>query len=218
MKHKIMRDLDESGIIAVLRTESPDELVGVAHALVSGGIRFIEVTMTVPGALEVISSAAKELNRIGVFIGAGTVLDAATARSAILAGAQFIVSPGFDLDSVKLCNTYGILAMPGALTPTEILTAWKNGADLIKIFPASLGGPDLVKAIKEPLPQVKLVPTGKLTAANTPAYIRSGAIAVGVGSALVSQEMIATRNFPEITENARAFCKLVREAKGGAST
>ncbi len=210
----MMSALQDSGIIAILRTDEPNELVRISQALVTGGVRFIEITMTVPGALEVIRAAALELNRIGAFIGAGTVLDAPTARGAILAGAQFVVSPGFDLESVRICSTYGVLSVPGAMTPTEVLTAWKNGADLIKIFPANLGGPDFIKAIKEPLPQVKLIPTGKLTASNAPLYIKSGAIAVGVGGALVSPESIAARDFAQITANARTFCKLVRDAKG----
>lgn len=215
MKHKAMAALHDSGVVAILRTDSADDLVHISQALVSGGIQFIEITMTVPGALEVIREASSELNRIGAFVGAGTVLDAATARGAILAGAKFVVSPGFDLETVRTCNTYGILAIPGAMTPTEVLLAWKNGADVVKIFPASLGGPDFIKALKEPLPQIEMIPTGKLTAANAPAYIKSGAIAVGVGGALVSPDLIRSRNFAQISENARTLCKLVREARAG---
>jgi 2-dehydro-3-deoxyphosphogluconate aldolase/(4S)-4-hydroxy-2-oxoglutarate aldolase len=189
--------------------------VAVSRALGAGGVKFIEITMTVPGALEIIRDAVAELKNTDIFIGAGTVLDAPTARAAIIAGAQFIVGPGFDLETVRLCNTYGVAVMPGALTPNEILQAWKGGADVVKVFPADIGGPDYLKTIKEPLPQIELLPTKGVDFNTAAAYIKAGAIAVGTGSCLVNKSLIAAKQYSAITENAEKFIRIVRDAKEG---
>jgi len=214
-KHDVLAALRETGVVAVIRTENPGDLVAVAQALGKGGIRFVEITMTVPDALEIIRDAVSQLKDTQVFIGAGTVLDAATARAAIISGAQFIVGPGFDAETVKLCNTYGIVVMPGAFTPHEILNAWKGGADVVKVFPADLGGPDYIKTIKEPLPQVELLPTKGIDFDTAGAYLKAGAIAVGAGGALVSKALIAAKDYARITENAQKFSRIVRETRGG---
>jgi 2-dehydro-3-deoxyphosphogluconate aldolase / (4S)-4-hydroxy-2-oxoglutarate aldolase len=214
-KHEVMAALRQSGVVAIIRTENPEDLVSVSKALGNGGVNFVEITMTIPGALEIIRDAVAQLKDTGVYIGVGTVLDAQTARAAIIAGAQFVVSPGFDPETVRVCNTYGVVVMPGAFTPNEILQAWKGGADVVKVFPADIGGPDYLKTIKEPLPQIELLPTKGVDFGTAAAYIKAGAIAVGTGSALVNKALIAARNYTQITDNAKKFAQIVREAKGG---
>ena len=176
----------------------------------------MEITMTVPGALDIICDAVVKLRDEQVYIGAGTVLDAATARAAIQAGASFIVAPAFDQETVRTCNTYGVLCMPGALTPTEILHAWKNGADVVKIFPADLGGPEYIRSIKEPLPQIELLPTKGVNFETARLFLAAGVIAVGAGSVLVSKELIATKNYAQITDNARKFAQMVQAHRNKA--
>jgi 2-dehydro-3-deoxyphosphogluconate aldolase / (4S)-4-hydroxy-2-oxoglutarate aldolase len=214
-KHEVLASLRATGVVAVIRTENPTDLAAVAKALGGGGVKFVEITMTVPGALEIIRDATAQLKGTDVLIGAGTVLDAQTARSAIIAGAQFIVSPGCDPETVKLCNTYGVVVMPGALTPHEILQAWKCGADVVKVFPADIGGPGYIKTIKEPLPQVELLPTKGIDFETAGAYLKAGAIAVGTGSCLVNKALIAAKNYSQITENAVKFTKIVQQSRGG---
>jgi 2-dehydro-3-deoxyphosphogluconate aldolase / (4S)-4-hydroxy-2-oxoglutarate aldolase len=214
-KHEVLTSLRNSGVVAIIRTENPEDLTAVARALAAGGVKFVEITMTVPGALEIIRDAVAQLKDIDVFIGAGTVLDAYTARAAIIAGSQFIVSPGCDPETVKLCNTYGVAVMPGAFTPHEILQAWKCGADVVKVFPADIGGPDYIKTIKEPLPQIELLPTKGIDYDTAAAYVKAGAIAVGAGSSLVNKALIAAKDYNRITENAKRLVTVVREAKGG---
>jgi 2-dehydro-3-deoxyphosphogluconate aldolase / (4S)-4-hydroxy-2-oxoglutarate aldolase len=214
-KHDVLTALRQSGVVAVIRTENPTDLVGVARALAAGGVKFIEITLTVPGALEIIRDAVAQLKDTDAVIGAGTVLDAATARAAILAGAQYIVSPAFDAETVKLCNTYGVVVMPGALTPNEIFHAWKGGADVVKVFPATIGGPGYIKAVKEPLPQIEILPTGGIDFETAAAYVKAGAIAVGSGGSLVNKALIAAKNYAQITENAKRFSQVVREARQG---
>jgi 2-dehydro-3-deoxyphosphogluconate aldolase / (4S)-4-hydroxy-2-oxoglutarate aldolase len=214
-KHEVLAALRDSGVVAVLRTEHPEDLVSVAKALSRGGVKFIEVTMTVPGALEVIRDSVAELKGEQVYIGAGTVLDAPTARAAILAGSAFVVGPAIDVDMIRLCNTYGVAVAPGAFTPTEVVQAWRSGADLVKIFPADIGGPDYLKALKEPLPQVQLMPTKGINFDTAAAYIKAGAVAVGSGSFLVPKAVIAAKDFARITENAKKIIQIVRDAKEG---
>jgi 2-dehydro-3-deoxyphosphogluconate aldolase/(4S)-4-hydroxy-2-oxoglutarate aldolase len=197
--------------------ENPVDLVDVARALREGGVKFFEITMTIPGALDLIGEAAQRLGDDDLHIGAGTVLDAETARLAILAGAGFVVAPTFDQAVVDLCHAYGIAVMPGAMTPTEILRAWKGGADAVKIFPAhNVGGPDFLKAVKEPLPQIELLPTKGVDFETAGAYIRAGAIAVGVGSALLSKKLLAAKDYAAISENARRMIDIVRAARSGS--
>jgi 2-dehydro-3-deoxyphosphogluconate aldolase / (4S)-4-hydroxy-2-oxoglutarate aldolase len=214
-KHEVLAALRDSGVVAVIRTENPNDLVDVSKALCAGGVKFVEITMTVPGALEVIRTAVAQLQGSDVFIGVGTVMDAETARAAIIAGAQFVVGPAFDVDMVRMCNSYGVTVMPGALTPTEIFQAWKSGADVVKIFPGNIGGPDYLKTIKEPLPQVELLPTKGVDFDTAAAFIKAGAIAVGAGSNLVNKALIAAKDYARITENAKRMVQIVRDAKGG---
>jgi 2-dehydro-3-deoxyphosphogluconate aldolase/(4S)-4-hydroxy-2-oxoglutarate aldolase len=216
-KHEVMAALRESGVVAVIRTENPGDLVAVARALHKGGIKFIEITMTIPGALEIIRDATAQLKDTDMLVGVGTVLDSETARAAILAGAAFVVGPAFDADVVRICNTYGVVVMPGALTPTEVVNAWRSGADVVKIFPGDMGGPDYLKTLKEPLPQIELMPTKGVDFETAPAFIKAGAIAVGTGSCLVNKALMAAKDYAKITENAERFTRIVREARVGRS-
>ena len=218
MSGSVALRIQESAVIAIMRAKSPDQLLAAAEAVKVGGVRAIEVTMTTPGALEVIREAVA---RFGdqVLFGAGSVLDPESARAAILAGAQFIVAPTLNLQTIELCKRYGVAVMPGAFTPTEILTAWEAGADFVKVFPASVGGPAYIKAVKQPLPQVKLVPVGGVDLNTTADFIRAGADLVGVGGELINQKLLDTRDFSAITERARRFCAEVArglEPQGGS--
>ena len=203
----------ETGVIAIMRAKSPEQLIAAADAIRAGGVRVIEVTMTTPGALGVIEQATR---RYGdqVLFGAGTVLDAETARAAILAGAGFVVAPTLSLAVIALCNRYSIPVVPGCFTPTEMLTAWEAGADMVKLFPADIGGPDLVKAILAPLPQLQIVPVGGVDLGTAADFIRKGAAALGVGSALVSQKLLETGDMGELTRRAEAFVAEVKKGRG----
>jgi 2-dehydro-3-deoxyphosphogluconate aldolase / (4S)-4-hydroxy-2-oxoglutarate aldolase len=208
----IQRMLD-AGVVAIMRAKSSDQLLDAAEAVREGGVTAIEVTMTTPGALQVIEQAVARYGE-HVLFGAGTVLDPESARAAILSGAQFVVAPALNVQTVELCKRYGIPVMPGAFTPTEILTAWQAGADFIKVFPASIGGPALIKALKAPLPQVRMVPVGGVDLTTTADFIRAGADLVGVGGELVSQKLLDARDFAEITERARRFREEVAKGRG----
>lgn len=199
-----LSQLLESGVVAIMRAQSPEPLIAAADALLAGGVSAIEVTMTTPGALDVIRAAT---DRYGsdVLFGVGSVLDAATARAAILAGASFVVCPVLDLDTISMCRRYSVPIIPGAFTPTEIITAWQAGADIVKVFPASLGGPSLIKAILAPLPQVRLMPVGGVNLDTAEAFVRAGAVGLGVGSSLVNQRLLNEERFAEITARARKF-------------
>jgi len=202
----------DSGVIAIIRSDSDTGLLQTARALSAGGVRALEVTMTTPGALEAIRSIAAQAG--GQFVlGAGSVLDAEAARQAIEAGAQFLVSPGTDLGVIQTAKRLGKVVLPGALTPTEVITAWNAGADLVKIFPASLGGPDYIKALRAPLPQVRLVPVGGVEVANAAAYIRAGAAAVAMGGSLVNAKLIAAGAWDQIAQAARAALQAVASAR-----
>jgi 2-dehydro-3-deoxyphosphogluconate aldolase / (4S)-4-hydroxy-2-oxoglutarate aldolase len=214
-KHEVLAALRETGVVAVIRTENPADLVTVSKALADGGVRFVEITMTIPGALDIIREAVAALKGSDVYMGVGTVLDSETARAAILAGAQFVVGPTIDYDTIRICNSYGVVVMPGGMTPTEIFQAWKAGADVVKVFPANVGGPDLLKSIKEPLPQIELLPTKGVDFDTAAAFIKAGAIAVGTGSCLVNKAQMAAKEYDRITDNAQRFIKIVREARGG---
>jgi len=200
-----------TGVIAIMRTQSSEQLLRAADAIREGGVRAIEVTMTTPGALAVIEQATARYQRADqeVLFGAGTVLDAESARAAILAGAQFIVAPSFSPGLVEICRRYSVPVMPGAYTPTEIVTAWECGADMVKVFPAGVGGPALIKALKAPLPQIELVPVGGVKLENTADFVRAGAAAVGVGSALINQKLLDSQDFGTLTERARRFMEEV---------
>ncbi|MBE0478695.1 bifunctional 2-keto-4-hydroxyglutarate aldolase/2-keto-3-deoxy-6-phosphogluconate aldolase [Candidatus Aerophobetes bacterium] len=214
-KSKNLKVLLEGGVIPVVRAESSDEALKVVDAIREGGINTIEITMTVPGAIEVMGEVSIKLGE-DVLLGAGTVLDAETARACILAGAKFIVGPCLNLEMLKLCKRYSILAIPGAMTPTEILTAWEAGADVVKVFPAgNLGGADYIKAIKAPLPQILLNPTGGIDLTNAKDFIKAGAAAISVGSSLVDKKAIAQGKYNIISENARKFIEEVKKGRAG---
>lgn len=203
-----------AGVIAIMRAKSSEQLLRAADAIREGGVCAIEVTMTTPGALSVIEQAAAKYDR-DVLFGAGTVLDSESARAAISAGAQFIVGPSFNTAVVETCRRYSIPVIPGAYTPTEILAAWECGADLVKVFPASVGGPALIKALKAPLPQVEVVPVGGVNLDTAAEFIQAGAAAVGVGSSLVNQELLEAGDFGTLTDRARRF---VEEVARGRAT
>jgi 2-dehydro-3-deoxyphosphogluconate aldolase/(4S)-4-hydroxy-2-oxoglutarate aldolase len=207
-----MARIRETGVVAIMRANSPDQLLGAAKAVLEGGVVAIEVTMTTPGALDVIKQATCEFGR-EVLFGVGSVLDAETARAAILAGAQFVVCPTFKPQTIEVCKRYSIPVVPGAYTPTEILTAWEAGADAVKVFPATAGGPAYIKAIKAPLPQVSLSAVGGVNLETTSDFIRAGADFVGVGGELVNQKLLDTKNFAEITERARGFREQVDKGR-----
>jgi 2-dehydro-3-deoxyphosphogluconate aldolase/(4S)-4-hydroxy-2-oxoglutarate aldolase len=211
---RILEQIGEIGVIAIMRAKSSDQLLSAAEAILAGGVNAIEVTMTTPGALKVVSEARERFGTEVIF-GVGSVLDPETARAAILAGAQFIVGPTLDVEMIKLCKRYSVPVVPGALTPTEILTAWEAGADMVKIFPASLGGPAYFKAVKAPLPQVKLVPVGGVNLDTTADFIRSGAYVVAVGSALISQSLLDEGDIDSITDRARRFREEVDRGRSG---
>lgn len=206
--------IHETGIIAIMRANSSDQLIAAADAIKAGGVRVIEVTMTTPGALDVIKEATTRYGE-DVLFGAGSVLDAETARAAILAGAGFIVAPTLSLSTVELCSRYGVPAVPGIFTPTEALTAWEAGADMVKLFPASIGGPGLVKAILAPLPQLEIVPVGGVNLGTAANFVRNGAAALGVGSSLVNQKLLDTNDMAELTRRAGAFIAAVKEGRSG---
>jgi 2-dehydro-3-deoxyphosphogluconate aldolase/(4S)-4-hydroxy-2-oxoglutarate aldolase len=212
-KSDVIRWIKETGVIPVVRAASADEATRAIDAIKEGGVSVIEVTMTVPGAVRVIEEVAA---RYGgeVLVGAGTVLDRETARACILAGARFVVSPALDADTIACCRTYGVAAVPGAATPTEVLQAWKAGADLVKIFPASaFGGAGYIRSLKAPLPQVELVPTGGVSLETAADFIKAGASALGVGTDLVDLKAIRGGQSGLITERARRFIQIVKDAR-----
>ena len=202
----------ENGVISIMRAQSFGELIDAAEAIHAGGLSVIEVTMTTPNALSVITEARKRF-RDEVLFGAGTVLDAETARSAILAGAEFIVAPTLSPMTVELCRRYSKVVIPGCLTPTEILKAWELGANFVKVFPADLGGPSYIKAILAPLPQILLIPTGGVTPETTGAFLKAGAAAVAAGSSLVSQDILDRKDFKLLSERAKLFREEVVKAR-----
>jgi len=211
-KRGIVERIHESGVIAIMRANSSEQLLAAAEAVLAGGVNAIEVTLTTPGALAVIELAVKKFGD-AVLFGAGTVLDPESARAAISAGAQFIVSPTTKLETIALCRRYSIPAMPGAYTPTEILTAWEAGAEVVKVFPADTLGPQFIKAVKAPLPQVRLCPTGGVTVANAGDFIRAGADVVGVGGELINNKLLAAQDFAEIASRAKQFREAVAKAR-----
>ena len=198
--------------MAVIRLREPKKLRAVVDALAEGGVRALEVTMTVPGAIDLIGELAPTLPS-GFILGAGTVLDTETARLAILAGAKFIVSPVFRPEVISICHRYDVAAMPGCFTPTEILTAWESGADVVKVFPATALGPGFFKDIRGPLPQLRMMPTGGVTLDNAGDWIAAGAVAVGVGTALLDAKAIAADAYAVITANGQRIIASVRAAR-----
>ena len=212
-KHEKLDLIRETGIIAIMRAPSSDQLIAAAEAIAQGGVRVIEVTMTTPGALDIIAQAAHKFGD-DVLFGAGSILDAETARAAILAGAGFVVSPTLSLGVIALARRYGVPVLPGCYTPTEMLTAWEAGADMIKLFPASVGGPELIQAIRAPLPQLEIVPVGGVDLNTAADFIRKGAAALGVGSSLINQKLLDAGDMAELTRRAAAFMQEVKKGRG----
>jgi len=212
-KQRVRERILEIGIVPVVRASSAKEARMAAEAVCKGGISIVEITMTVPGALEVIRELTTGSAR-DVLVGAGTVLNAEMAQQCVKAGAEFLVSPGFNRRMVELAAREGKLVMAGALTPTEVLMAWEAGADLVKVFPCgSVGGAKYIKALRGPLPQIPLVPTGGVNLSTAGEFIEAGAVALGVGGELVSAEALKGGNAELIAENARKFLEVVRSAR-----
>ena len=212
-KADVISRILETGIIPVVRAESAEMAMRAIDAIKEGGVSVLEITMTVPGAIRVIEELANRFDGSAI-IGAGTVLDAETARACILAGAQFIVSPALDLGTIACCRSYSIAIIPGAMTPSEVVSAWKAGADFVKVFPANaLGGASYIKALKAPLPQIELIPTGGVSLQTAADFIKSGAAALGVGSDLVDTKALGEGKDKLITERARQFIEIVKSAR-----
>jgi 2-dehydro-3-deoxyphosphogluconate aldolase/(4S)-4-hydroxy-2-oxoglutarate aldolase len=212
IRQRITATIEEAGIVAVIRIKDPARLQGVVDAISEGGITALEVTMTVPGAIELIAGLAPKMPA-GFLLGAGTVVDPGTALKVIDAGAQFIVSPVFRRDVIEACHSRGVAVTPGCFTPTEILDAWDAGADIVKVFPATALGPGYIRDVRAPLPHVKLMPTGGVTLDNAGEWIKAGAVAVGVGSALTDAKAIEAGNFGVLRANAERIVANVRAAR-----
>jgi 2-dehydro-3-deoxyphosphogluconate aldolase / (4S)-4-hydroxy-2-oxoglutarate aldolase len=214
-KSEVLKTLRTLGLVPVLRAESEKQALALADAIAAGGVTTLEVTMTVPGAIRVMRNLAEQ--RPDILVGAGTVLDPETARMCILEGAQYVVSPALNLRTIEMCQRYSIPVLPGALTPTEVITAWQAGADVIKIFPASaMGGAKYLKGLKAPLPQVEMIPTGGVSLATAKEFLEAGAFALGVGADLVDPKQIAAGTPEVITENARKYLAIVREFRAAS--
>jgi 2-dehydro-3-deoxyphosphogluconate aldolase/(4S)-4-hydroxy-2-oxoglutarate aldolase len=213
-RKQVVERIRTTGVIPVIRAQTADEATDAIAAIQAGGLSVLEITMTVPGAVRLIEEVARRAP--DALVGAGTVLDAETARACIGAGARFVVSPALGLDTIAVCREAGVAVLPGALTPTEILTAWRAGADLVKVFPASaVGGPSYIKSLKAPLPQIGLVPTGGVNLKTAGDFIRAGAAALGVGADLVDLAALRRGEASVITERTRQFLEAVRTARAG---
>jgi 2-dehydro-3-deoxyphosphogluconate aldolase/(4S)-4-hydroxy-2-oxoglutarate aldolase len=212
-KQEVARRIIEIGIVPVIRASSPELAIGAARAICAGGIPILELTMTVPGAIDVIKELKRTLGGKAL-IGAGTVLTAEAAAQCLKAGAEFLVSPGFDRKTVRFAKREGVLIMAGALTPTEVITAWNAGSDFVKIFPCgNVGGPGYIKALKAALPQIPMVPTGGVNTATAAQFLQAGASALGIGGELVSAAALKTGNLAAITEAARQYLSIVQATR-----
>jgi 2-dehydro-3-deoxyphosphogluconate aldolase/(4S)-4-hydroxy-2-oxoglutarate aldolase len=215
-KHDVLAQIREVGLVPVIRAESPELAGQVIEAIRAGGVPILEITMTVPGAIRLIEDVAGRYGR-DTLVGAGTVLDPETARACILAGARFVVSPSLNPETIACCRRYGVAVLPGALTPTEVVAAWQAGADMVKVFPAgAVGGAAYIKALKAPLPQVDLVPTGGVSLKTAADFIKAGATALGVGADLVDTKALQEGRGAEITQRARELVAIVKAARGAA--
>ncbi len=212
-RQAVLAELQSTGLVAVIRADSGDQLVDICSALLAGGVTACEITMTTPNAIEAIAQATDALGDDCV-IGVGTALDAETARAAILAGAEFVVAPSLDLPTIEMAHRYDRPIIPGALTPTEVMAAWSAGADIVKIFPANHFGPRYFKDLRGPLPQVKLTPTGGVDLTTAASWIEAGAVCLGVGSALVKKDFIGNADWAALTDLARQYVEVVQEARG----
>ena len=211
-KEDQLRKVLDCGIVAVVRSQDSQQLVEVARALAEGGVSVIEITMSVPNALDVVRQVRAALGD-RILLGAGTILDPETARAALLAGAEYLVAPTVNLDVIRLCQRYDKLVMPGAFTPTEILAAWEAGADVVKVFPAEVVGPPFFKALRGPLPQIRLMPTGGVDLTTAAAFLKAGACCLGVGSQMVEPKAVAERNFDRIRDLARQYVAIVQQTR-----
>ncbi len=212
-KAKILKEINKTGIVPVIRAKSASQALKLTQAIYDGKVNIFEITMTVPGALEVIKELKKRYqDNEDVLIGAGSVIDPETASAAIRAGAQFVVGPAINVDMIKLCNRYQVPVIPGAMTPTEVLQALEAGADVVKIFPAALFGPKIIKAIKGPLPQAPLLPTGGVNLENVTDWFNAGSFAVGVGSEIVGH--VKGEDYSMVTEITREFVKKIKAVRG----
>lgn len=211
-RNEILQRIEEGGLIAVIRLDDPDKLGGVVESLSNGGVKALEITMTTPGALEAMAKISTEIDE-EFLIGAGTVLDPETARMSLLAGAKFVVGPTLNLAVIRLVHRYDRVVIPGGFTPTEILSAWDHGADVVKVFPAAALGPRYFQHIHGPLPQVKLSPTGGISLENAGEFIRAGACCLGVGSALVARSFVAESDWQAIAQRAKAFIREIQKAR-----
>ena len=210
---EIIKQIEDIGVIPVVRASSSDEAMRAIDAIKDGGINVLEITMTVPGAVKVIEEVSAKYGS-DALVGAGTVLDPETAQACIDAGARFVVSPALNLDTIALCKRLDVPIMPGALSPTEVVTAWNAGADLVKVFPCgSVGGASYIKNLKGPLPNIKMIPTGGVSLATAADFIKAGASALGVGTDLVDIKAIRAGEAQVVTERARQFVEIVREAR-----
>ena len=211
-KAAVLERLTATGVIPVIRARSADEAAAAIAAIHKGGVSVLEITMTVPGAVELIREVARRAPN--ALVGAGTVLDPPSAHACIDAGARFVVSPALNLETIAACREADVAVLPGALTPTEVLTAWNAGADFVKVFPANaVGGPSYLKSLKAPLPQVRLVPTGGVNLKTAKDFIKAGASALGVGADLVDLEALRRGEADRLTDRARQFLALVAEAR-----
>ena len=210
-RQKLVTRITDNGLVAVVRAESAEKAYRIFDACIEGGVAAIEITFTVPGAHKIIEDLSSKYQSGEIILGAGTVLDPETARIAILSGAQYIVSPNINLDTIKLCNRYQVPSMPGAMTINEIILAMEAGADIIKIFPGNLFGPSIIKSVKGPIPQAQMMPTGGVEVDNVEEWIKAGAVAVGAGSSLTKGAK--TGDYAAITATAKEFLKKIKEAR-----
>jgi len=215
-KSEVLKHIAEVGLVPVIRAETKDEAIRVIDAIEAGGIPLLEITMTVPGALSIIEAVRKREK--SAVVGAGTVLDAETARACMLAGAQFIVSPALNVATIEVCRRYSVAVMAGALTPTEVVNAWSAGADVVKIFPCgAVGGASYIKALKAPFPQMALMPTGGVSLKTAADFIKAGSFALGVGSDLIDSKAILEEDWntlaTAVSARAREYVKVVQEAR-----
>jgi 2-dehydro-3-deoxyphosphogluconate aldolase / (4S)-4-hydroxy-2-oxoglutarate aldolase len=211
-KEAQLQQVLDCGIVAVVRSQDSQQLVDVVRALADGGVTVSEITMTVPNALDVLRQARQALGD-RVLLGAGTILDTETARAALLAGAEYIVAPTINVDVIRLCQRYNKLVMPGAFTPTEVLAAWEAGADIVKVFPAEIVGPAFFKAVRGPLPQIRMMPTGGVDLTTAASFLKAGACCLGIGSQLVEPAAVAARNFDRIRDLARQYVEIVKQTR-----
>jgi 2-dehydro-3-deoxyphosphogluconate aldolase/(4S)-4-hydroxy-2-oxoglutarate aldolase len=210
-RQEVLKKITDAGVVAVVRGDSKEEALKIVEAVAKGGIKIMELTMTVPNPVDVIKEVAEKYKGTDIVVGAGTVLDSETARACILAGAEFIVSPSLDIDTLKLCNRYKIAVMPGVMTVKDAITAMEYGVDVVKVFPANLYGPSVIKSFKGPLPQGDFMPTGGVTVANIHEWVEAGAVAVGTGGDLTKGAK--TGDFALVEKTAKEFVEAYRKAK-----